>query len=236
VSARAARLTTIRDWSRAVAVRTQSAEEYLEAIFKLQRGAEPVTVKRLAVELGVAPPSVSEMLGRLRVAGLVEEPGEGRGIALTEEGNVEGATLVRRHRLSERFLVDYLDMPWDAVHEEACKLEHVLSPEVEARLAEQLGNPLTCPHGHAIPAEDGSLVDEELRPLSALEPGDAAVIGCITEEKSDLLRYLASLGLLPDTPVAVESVAPFNGPLLIRVGGSQYALGREVTDKIMVRG
>ena len=123
-------------WSRPVTTRTQSAEEYLEAIFKLQRGAEPVTVKRLAGELGVAPPSVSEMLGRLRAAGLVEEPAEGRGIALTEEGNVEGATLVRRHRLSERFLVDYLDMPWDAVHEEACKLEHVLSPEVEARLAD----------------------------------------------------------------------------------------------------
>ena len=154
--------------------RTQSAEEYLEAIFKLQRGAEPVTVKRLADELGVAPPSVSEMLGRLRAAGLVEEPAEGRGIALTEEGNVEGATLVRRHRLSERFLVDYLDMPWDAVHEEACKLEHVLSPEVEARLAEQLGNPLTCPHGHVIPAEDGSLPDQDLRPLSGLEPGESA--------------------------------------------------------------
>ncbi len=219
-----------------MATRTQNAEEYLEAIFKLQRGAEPATVKRLAAELGVAPPSVSEMLGRLRAAGLVEEPSDGRGIALTEAGNVEGAILVRRHRLSERFLVDYLDMPWDAVHEEACKLEHVLSSEVEARLAEQLGNPLTCPHGHAIPGADGSLTEEELRPLSGLEPGERAVIGCITEEKSDLLRYLASLGLLPDTPVAVESVAPFNGPLLVRVGGSQYALGREVTDKIMVRG
>ena len=158
------------------------------------------------------------------------------GIALTEEGEAEGASLVRRHRLSERFLVDYLDMPWDAVHEEACKLEHVLSPEVEARLAEQLGNPLTCPHGHAIPGEDGSLPEVDLRPLTALAPGDEAVIGCIAEEKSDLLRYLSSLGLLPDTPVAVESVAPFNGPLLVSVGGSQYALGREVTDKIMVRG
>lgn len=216
--------------------RTQSAEEYLEAVFKLQRGDEPVTVKRLAAELGVAPPSVSEMLGRLRAAGLVEEPAEGRGIELTEAGNVEGATLVRRHRLSERFLVDYLDMPWDEVHEEACKLEHVLSPEVEARLAEQLGNPLTCPHGHAIPGEDGSLAAEDLRALSGLEPGERAIIGCIAEEKGDLLRYLASLGLLPDTPIVVESVAPFNGPLLVRVGGSQYALGREVTDKILVRG
>ena len=220
-----------------MATRTQNAEEYLEAIFKLQRGEAPVTVKRLATELGVAPPSVSEMIGRLRAAGLVEEPPPGsRSISLTEAGAAEGATLVRRHRLSERFLVDYLDMPWDAVHEEACKLEHVLSPEVEARLAQQLGNPLTCPHGHAIPAEDGSLVEESMRALSELEPGDQAVIGCITEEKSDLLRYLASLGLLPDTPITVESVAPFNGPLLVRVGGSQYALGREVADKIMVRG
>jgi DtxR family Mn-dependent transcriptional regulator len=220
-----------------VTARTQHAEEYLEAIFKLQRGDEPVTVKRVATELGVAPASVSEMVGRLRAAGLVEErTTRRRGIVLTEVGTVEGATLVRRHRLSERFLCDYLDMPWDAVHDEACKLEHVLSPEVEARLAQQLGNPLTCPHGHAIPAEDGSLVEESMRALSELQPGQTAVIGCITEEKSDLLRYLASLGLLPDTPVTVESVAPFNGPLLVRVGGSQYALGREVTDKIMVRG
>jgi DtxR family Mn-dependent transcriptional regulator len=219
-----------------VTTRTQNAEEYLEAIFKLQLGPGPVTVTRLAGELGVAPPSVSEMIGRLRAVGLVAEPAEDRSIALTEEGAAEGASLVRRHRLSERFLVDYLDMPWDAVHDEACKLEHVLSPEVEARLAEQLGNPLTCPHGHAIPGEDGSLPELELRPLSDLEPGEEAVIGCIAEEKSDLLRYLASLGLLPDTPLTVESVAPFNGPLLVRVGGSQYALGREVTDKIMVRG
>lgn len=216
--------------------RTQNAEEYLEAIYKMQRGDEPVTVGRLAAELGVAPPSVSEMIGRLRGAGLVEERTEGRGITLTAVGAAEGASLVRRHRLSERFLVDYLGMPWDAVHEEACKLEHVLSPEVEARLADHLGNPLTCPHGHAIPGEDGSLVEEAMRPLSQLEPGEQALIGCITEEKSDLLRYLASLGLLPDTSITVESVAPFNGPLLVRVGAAQYALGREVTDKIMVRG
>ena len=236
VSGRAPRLVHHHTLEMLLTTRTQSAEEYLEAIFKLQRGPDPVTVKRLAMELAVSPPSVSEMIGRLRAAGLVEEPAEGRGITLTADGAAEGAALVRRHRLSERFLVDYLDMPWDAVHEEACKLEHVLSPEVEARLAEQLGNPLTCPHGHVIPGEDGTLAEVDLRPLSGLEPGDEAVISCIAEEKSDLLRYLASLGLLPDTPVLVESVAPFNGPLLVRVGGSQYALGREVTDKIMVRG
>lgn len=214
--------------------RTQSTEEYLEAMFKLQRGDAPVTVKRLAEELGVAPPSVSEMLGRLRAAGLVTPQGEG-GIMLTPEGEHEGAALVRRHRLSERFLVDYLDMPWDAVHDEACKFEHVLSPEVEARLAQQLGNPTTCPHGHAIPGEDGTLPDDVMRPLVEFVAGEHGVIGCIAEEDGELLRYLGSLGLLPETPVEVESVAPFGGPLLVRVAGSQYALGREVAGKILVR-
>ena len=199
--------------------RTQSTEEYVEALFKLQRGEAPVTVKRLADEFRVAPPSVSEMLGRLRTAGLVTPQAQG-GIALTPQGEIQGAALVRRHRLSERFLVDYLDMPWDVVHDEACKLEHVLSPEVEARLAEQLGNPTTCPHGHAIPGEDGTLPDDAMRPLVEFGAGEQGVIGCITEEDGDLLRYLGSLGLLPETPVEVESVAPFGGPLLVRVAAA----------------
>jgi DtxR family Mn-dependent transcriptional regulator len=214
---------------------TQSVEEYLEAIFKLTRDGSPVTVGQIADALGVSPPSASEMVHRLRDAGLVAKD-RGHGVDLSADGRGEGARLVRRHRLSERFLVDVLDMPWDAVHEEACKLEHALSPEVEARLAAQLGNPRTCPHGQVIPGEDGELDEEPLRPLSTLEAGDGGTIRCVTEEKSDLLRYLASLGLLPDTEVSVESVAPFGGPVLVRVAGAQYALGREVAGKIMVRG
>ncbi len=213
---------------------TERFEEYLETIFKLLHDGAPVTVGQIAEALGVSPASVSEMVRRLRAAGLVEED-RGDGVTLTRRGRTEGARLVRRHRLSERFLVDVLEMPWDAVHDEACKLEHALGPEVEARLAAQLGNPRTCPHGRAIPDEQGVLREEALRPLSELEPGDAGTIGCVTEEQADLLRYLASLGLLPDTEVAVESVAPFGGPVLVRVGGAQYALGREVAGKIMVR-
>jgi DtxR family Mn-dependent transcriptional regulator len=162
--------------------RTHGIEEYLEALFKLQRGDDPVTVRRVAEELGVAPPSVSERLARRRASGLVEAPGEA-GVRLTSEGELEGARLVRRHRLSERFLVDYLGMPWDAVHDEACKFEHVLSPEVEARLAEQLGDPRTCPHGHAIPQADGSLAEDELRPLSSFAVGESGIIGCSRGER-----------------------------------------------------
>jgi DtxR family Mn-dependent transcriptional regulator len=217
-----------------VTQRTQGVEEYLEALFKLERSGEPVTIRRLADELRVSAPSVSEMVARLRVAGLVAGR-ESRGVRLTPQGELEGAVLVRRHRLSERFLVDYLNMPWDAVHDEACKLEHVLSPEVEERLAAQLGNPRTCPHGHIIPGPDGSMEEQQLRPLAELREGDAGVIGCIAREDADLLRYLGSLGLVPDTAVEVQSVAPFGGPLLIRVHGAQYALGREVAGKILVR-
>jgi DtxR family Mn-dependent transcriptional regulator len=216
--------------------RSESVEEYLEAIYKLSHGdgAGGATVSLLAAALQVSPPSVSEMLGRLRATGLVEE-GNGRGVALTRQGQREAASLVRRHRLSERFLTEYLDVPWDEVHAEACRFEHAISPEVEARLAAQLGYPRTCPHGHAIPDENGLCTDEPLRSLAELEPGQGATIGRISDEEPELLRYLASLGLLPETRVAVESVAPFGGPLLVRVAGAQYALGREVAGKILVR-
>jgi DtxR family Mn-dependent transcriptional regulator len=214
--------------------RSQSTEEYLEAVFKLERSPDGATVGRLAGELGVAPSSVSEMVARMGVDGLVARGPSGE-IVLSAEGALEAARLVRRHRLSECFLVDYLEMPWDEVHDEACKFEHVLSPEVEARLAEQLGNPRTCPHGQAIPDEDGTLREEPARPLFDLKPGEQSTITRISDERPDLLQYLGTLGLLPDTSIAVEGVAPFGGPLLVRVAGAQYALGREVAGKIFVR-
>ncbi len=215
--------------------RSESREEYLEAIFKLTQSPEGVTVTRLAEELSLSAPSVSQMLARLSEEGLVLRD-EAHRVGLTDEGRTAAVRLVRRHRLSERFLTDYLDLPWDQVHDEACKFEHVLSEEVEARLAAQLGNPHTCPHGRVIPDEDGELAPEEARPLAGLSAGEKSTISFVSDEKPDLLRYLSSLGLLPETAVSVEDVAPFGGPLLIRVGRARYALGREVACKIFVRG
>ncbi len=215
--------------------RSESREEYLEAIFKSAQSPEGATVTRLAEELGLATASVSQMVARLSSEGLVRRD-EAHRVVLTDEGRAAAVRLVRRHRLSERFLTDYLDLPWDQVHEEACKLEHVLSDEVEARLAAQLGNPQTCPHGRPIPGEDGELASEEARPLAGLSAGEKSTISFVSDEKPDLLRYLSSLGLLPETAVSVEDVAPFGGPLLIRVGRARYALGREVACKIFVRG
>ena len=211
---------------------SQSTEEYLEAIYKLSRESA-ATISRLAAALGISAPSASQMVTRLQQAGLVARDADG-GVVLTPDGLAAAARLVRRHRLSERFLSDYLDLPWDQVHDEACKFEHVLSAEVEERLANQLGNPRTCPHGHVIPDEDGTVPETAVRRLTELPPGQSAMISCIADERPDLLRYLASLGLLPETTVLVEGQAPFGGPLLVRVGETQYALGREVSDTIFV--
>jgi len=214
-------------------VRSQSTEEYLEALFKLALTDEGISVGRLASELQVAPSSVSQMLVRLAEEGLVARDEEGLPV-LTEKGEHEGGILVRRHRLSERFLADMLDLPWDQVHEEACRMEHALSPEVEERLADRLGNPATCPHGHPIPDPDGRLAEVPVRALSQLRPGEHGVIARVAEDQPELLRYLSSLGLVPEAGVTVKSIAPFGGPHLVRIGESEYAVGREVADRVFV--
>lgn len=158
-----------------------------------------------------------------------------RGITLTTKGERIARTMVRRHRLSERFLTDMLGIDWEAAHREACKLEHVISPEVEEKLAEILGNPATCPHGHPIPDEKGRIGKHSSKQLCDCAIDERGRIDRVEEEEPQMLKYLASLGLLPDVEVEVKEIAPFNGPLLVKAGGAQYALGREVASKIWLR-
>ncbi|MHB1361260.1 MAG: FeoA family protein, partial [Thermoleophilia bacterium] len=107
----------------------------------------------------------------------------------------------------------------------------------EVKLAQILGNPETCPHGYPIPGTRGAKKRaREARPLSSLSVGDEAVIDRVAEEDSQLLQYLATLGLLPEARVSVKEIAPFKGPMLVKVCGAQYALGQEVASKIMVKG
>lgn len=229
---------------------TEKMEEYLEALFKLSAEGVPITPTRVAEFLGVTTPSVLDMIHRLESEGLVRYSSSSRGrgkgkmhgharkgINLTPKGGRAAKTLVRRHRLSERFLTDVLGLDWESAHLEACKLEHVISPEVEERLADMLGNPETCPHGHPIPDEDGHIKEdaEEIKKLSELEANERGRIARVDEEEPDLLHYLASLGMMPDVDIEVKEISPFGGPLLVKVGDAQYALGREVASKIWTR-
>lgn len=206
-------------------------EEYLEAIYKLAEKG-PVRPGQLAEIMGVSAPTVTATLGRLQAAGLIDRP-EG-GVELTFEGRRGALDIIRRHRLAERFLVDVLGLPWDEVHDEACQLEHALSPRVQRALEQFMDNPAVCPHGHPIPAEDGSIADAAGAPLCENGAGDEVEIVRIADEDGELLSYLSSLGMFPGTSVRVCDIAPFKGPLLVEVGDARYALGREIAEKIVV--
>ena len=212
---------------------TPRIEEYLESIYKLQQEQHPVSTSRLADHLKLSPPSVSEMVKKLTNKGLVKHTE--KGVCLSEKGNQIAKKVIRRHRLSERLLTDILGFKWDEVHEEACRLEHAISPAMEERIAESLGNPKTCPHGHPIPDKNGMFVKENVRHLSELKASENGTIVNVSEEYPEMLQYLASLGLVPDANVSVEDVAPFGGPLTVCVSGSRCTLGKEVASKIWVK-
>jgi len=213
---------------------TQKTEEYIEALYKLEQNNTTVKPSMLAHDLNISQPSVTEMIKKLSDDGIVTQSRES-GIKLTQKGIRSAARVVRRHRLSERLLTDIIGIPFEEVHEEACKLEHVISPDVEKNLELILNNPKTCPHGNPIPDIKGKTVSEALGRLSALKPKQKGIIEKITEEGRDFLKYLATLGLMPQMEVEVEQVAPFDGPLLIKVSGASYAIGREVASKIWVK-
>ncbi len=182
-----------------------TVEEYLETIYNLSAENEVVIGARLAEKFHVAAPTVTEMLKRLVRDGYVEMDNK-RQVTLTEAGNQAAEAVLRRHRLTERFLVDMLGMQWHQVHEEACRLEHFISGAVEARVIASLNNPTTCPHGNPIPGSVANartyLKDQGAVRLSTLAIGEKATILCISEVVEDeeaLILYLHEKGLTPGT-------------------------------------
>jgi DtxR family transcriptional regulator, Mn-dependent transcriptional regulator len=213
---------------------TPGVEEYLEALFHLEEEGRAVQTKALAQHLNLTSASVTEMVKRLAAQKLVTHTPY-KGVYLTDRGRTAAAALVRRHRLSERFLADMLGVPWDELHDEACKFEHVISDKVEERLSEALGNPTTCPHGNPIPGSDGSVATEEAESLANMAARGKGRIARITNEAPEFLQYLADLGLMPDVMVEVEEVAPFGGPIIVKARGAKYALGRQVAAHIFIK-
>jgi DtxR family Mn-dependent transcriptional regulator len=211
---------------------TDSMEQYLQTICRLGGEQSPVALSALADHLRISSVSANEMIKKLVARELVTyEPY--KGVTLTAEGQTQALRVIRRHRLWERFLADVLGIPWDRVHEEACQLEHATSSLVEEKLAQFLKEPETCPHGHPVAGAD--CCREEGLPLSDLEPGQRAVILRVTENNADMLRYLAELELRPQAVIEVEEVAPFDGPLTLRIGECRWVIGRQVASQITVQ-
>ena len=211
----------------------ESTEEYLEAIYRLEREGPGVTTSGLALDLGVAAASVSGMLKKLNADGYIEHKARGEA-RLTRSGLGIAVRVIRRHRLAECMLVEMLGMPWDVVHEEACRLEHAISAAVEERLDTVLGFPKVCPHGHPIPPLDLSDPDRPGVPLAQLDAGASAKVHGVTEELSEMLRYLGKIGLRPGADVTVMEKAPLGGPLTVRVGSEPHAISLELARMVTV--
>ena len=211
----------------------ESTEEYLEAIYRLEREGPGVSTSALATELGVAPASVSGMLKKLASEGYIEHRSRGEA-RLTDRGLAVGVRVIRRHRLAECLLTQVLGMPWDEVHAEACRLEHAISARVEARLVEFLKDPACCPHGHPIPPLDGTDPVRVGSPLAQLAEGASADVHGVTDEVPEILQYLGRIGLRPGAVVEVVEKAPLGGPVTVAIGNERHAISLELARMVIV--
>ncbi len=212
---------------------THAMEDYLKGIYRLQATDPIVTTQRLAEELGISGPSVTNMVKRLHELGLLRHT-RYHGVQLTEAGERVALEVIRHHRLLELYLAESLGYRWDEVHAEAERLEHHVSEELEARMDSVLGHPTRDPHGDPIPSRDGVITTIPDMRLLDLEPGTRAIISRVSDRDPELLRYLGDLGLYPGAEVTVLERLPFEGPLRIRVSETEHAVGRPLAAAVNV--
>ena len=206
-------------------------EEYCETIFELAEDDLDVIQARIADRLEVSRPAVSEMVKRLEKEGLITS--DDHVILLTDDGRDLATSVVRRHRLAERFLTDVLGLSWTEAHHEAGRWEHVISPAVEVALDRLLGQPTTCPHGNPIPGSSYS--EPDTRHLSDVGVGESFTVSRIPEElefADGLLEFLEKSRLMPGETGSVTGAA--DGTVTIRISGHSVAVDPFAADRILV--
>ncbi len=214
---------------------TSVVEDYLQVLHYLTRDGCTTIAARLAERLNVSPPTVTATLQRMERDGLIEH-GPRREVLLTPRGRKAAEDIVRRHALAERLLTDLLKMPWHESHEEAHGVEHVMTPNIETRLLQALGNPTTCPHGNPIPGL-GALAPDEI-PLDRVHAGDHLMIQRITEEAeedSQLMKYLQEHGVEPGVHMTVHEATEVNATVVLDGPNGPVSLGFGVAAKLRVR-
>ena len=202
-----------------------AVQDYAKAIYSLQgRSDQPISTSAIADRLGVSAASASAMVKRLESLGLAKhEPYHG--VVLTPAGTRVALEVIRHHRLLELYLAEALGMTWDRVHEEAEVLEHAISPELSALIAEKLGNPTHDPHGDPIPTAEGEIEEGSSRALSDLQPGAKGIFVRVSDSDPEMLRYLSERGIAPGEGLEVLERQPFDGPLLVRFSSGDHPLG-----------
>lgn len=213
---------------------SNTVEEYLEAIFRLQEICGVAKTSDLVAMLKVSPGTVTNMIEKLKKRSLItHEPY--RGVQLTEKGRKIAISVLRKHRLLERLLTDLLEVEWDKSHEIACSLEHGVNDYVINKIERILGFPKTCPHGNPIPAEHGKMPSEEASPLIEAGVGEKVVITRISREDEIFLQYLDRVGIRPGKNVEIIDKTPLNDLIVIKLNGRSQPLSKEVASCIMIR-
>jgi len=213
---------------------TAPAEDYLKAVYELEREGTAAATTDLASRLRVAPASVTGMVRRLAGQGLLTHE-RYRGVRLTASGRRAALRTIRRHRVIEAYLVRALGYGWDEVDVEAERLEHAASDRFVDRMAEAIGEPTVDPHGAPIPSREGAVADTEYRPLADLADGVTADVMQVSDDDPSLLRYLDDLAIALGSTVRVVDRAPFGGPITLAVGRAQRVVGPALAERVLVR-
>ena len=211
---------------------TPHKEDYLKELYKLGGNEHLVANKEIAKNLSVAPSSVTEMLGKLQKEGyIIYEPYKGS--ILTPKGLESSITLLRGHRLWEVFLIRHLGYSWSEAHEDAELLEHITPHRLTKRLDKFLNYPNYCPHGSAIPREDGTIINLDLYPLTDISIDQTVIIRKVSEE-FELLDYLQEKGIHMGAPIVIREKEAYEGPLTLLYEGSTIQLSHKAASKIFV--
>lgn len=212
---------------------TPAHEDYLKAIYMLSNRGDKVNNSALASYLGVSPASATNMVKKLAELRLVTHAPY-QSIALTPSGERVALEVLRHHRLLELYLHQELNMPWDRVHDEAERLEHVISELLEDAIAAALGHPTVDPHGDPIPTKEGYVERVDGVPLTQVKLQQPHRLVRVLLQDQERLNYLGSLGLYPSATITLLERAPFDGPLLINVDGEHHALAHEMAGCLLV--
>jgi DtxR family Mn-dependent transcriptional regulator len=219
-------------YSRSVLI-TETDENYLKETYALQNEHEQVTTSMLVARFGTSPATVTGMLKKMaHRQWVIYEPYHG--IRLTDAGKAIALEVVRHHRLLETYLAEAMGIPWDRVHEEAERLEHVLSDYLEQRIDELLGHPTYDPHGQPIPAADGSIAESNRVRLSEVPAGTRAEISEVSDRDPDLLIHVTTLGLRLHTRLVVLHTEPVDQLITIEVENRQLVIGNRTARHIFV--
>lgn len=213
---------------------TQTKENYLKAIYFLQLKDEPVTVTALGQSMQVSKPTVNNMIKKLTANGYIDYE-RYKPLQLTDRGNLAAALIIRKHRLTEMFLVQVMGFGWEEVHQIAEEMEHLKAEVFFDRMDELLGYPTTDPHGSPIPDKDGTVHRKTYRRLSTLTTGNTAILRAVGDSSAALLTMLSERSITLGTAFTIRKIEAFDKTMTVDYGPHTHiSLSYEVCKRLLV--